>query len=61
MPQTLNSTLNSYVLGPEIMYSFNHPTKGKLDMTIVHHLFNFTITPEDGFKIIYLTEIKDWP
>ena len=61
MPMTLNTTLNSYVLGPEIMYSFNHPTKGKLDMTIIHHLYNFTITPEDGYKVIYLSEIKDWP
>ena len=61
MPMTLNTTLNSYILGPQINYSFEHPVKGKLNMTIVHHLFGFGITPEDGYKVIYLTEIKDWP
>jgi hypothetical protein len=30
-------------------------------MTIVHHLYGFGITPEDGYKVIFLTEIKDWP
>lgn len=30
-------------------------------MTIIHHLYGFSITPEDGYKVIYLTEIKDWP
>jgi hypothetical protein len=30
-------------------------------MTIIHHLHKFGITPEDGYKVIYLTEIKDWP
>ena len=61
MPQTLNTTLNSYVLGPEIMYTFNHGTKGALNMTIIHHLYGFGITPEDGYRVVYLTEIKDWP
>lgn len=61
MPQTLNTTLNSYVLGPEIMYTFNHGTKGALNMTIIHHLSGFGITPEDGYRVVYLTEIKDWP
>lgn len=30
-------------------------------MTIVHHLFDFYVTPEDGYMVRYLTEIKDWP
>lgn len=61
MPQTLNTTLNSYILGPEIMYTFNHATKGALNMTIIHKLYGFGINPEDGYKVVYLTEIKDWP
>jgi hypothetical protein len=61
MPQTLNSTLNSYILGPEIMYTFHHGTKGPLNMTIIHKLYGFGINPDDGYKVVYLTEIKDWP
>jgi hypothetical protein len=58
---TLNKTLNSYILGSEINYSFEHPLKGKLNMTIFHHMYGFSITPEEGYKVIYLTEIKDGP
>lgn len=61
MPQTLNTTLNAYILGPEINYSFTHTSKGAMNMTIIHHNFGFDVTPEDGYKIIFLTEIKDWP
>ena len=56
---TLNTTLNSYILGPEINYSFEHPVKGKLNMTIFYHLYCFIITPQEGYKVIYLTEIKE--
>lgn len=41
MPMTLNTTLNSYILGPEIDYTFHHSTKGELNMSIVHHLYEF--------------------
>lgn len=61
MPMTLNATLNSYILGPEIDYSFSHPSKGQLNMSIVHHVHKFDVKPVDGYKIIFLTEIKDWP
>jgi hypothetical protein len=44
MLMTLNKTLNSYILGSEINYSFEHPLKGKLNMTIFHHMYGFSIT-----------------
>ena len=60
MPITLNSTLNSYILGKEIDYSFTHHEKGQLNLSIVHHNYGFEIDPVDGYKVLYLTEIKDW-
>lgn len=43
------------------MYEYHHPVKGTLSMTIIHHLYGFGISPDDGYKVIFLTEIKDWP
>jgi len=30
-------------------------------MSIIHHLYTFDVKPEEGYKVIFLTEIKDWP
>ena len=61
MPMYLNSTLNGYILGHEIDYTFHHTSKGALNMSIVHHNYGFSIDPVDGYKVLFLTEIKDHP
>lgn len=53
----LNDSLNHEVFGHIINYSYPHPSKGSLNMSIVHNLYEFSIDKVDGYKIIYLTEI----
>lgn len=60
MPTNLNDSLNHEILGREINYTFHHTTKGELNMPIVHHNYGFDIDPTNGYKILFLTEIKDW-
>lgn len=59
-PYALNSSLNHEVMGSDIHYSFTHHEHGQLNMTIVHHNYGFGVTPEDGFKLLFLTEIDGY-
>jgi hypothetical protein len=53
----LNDSLNHEVFGHTINYSYPHPTKGPLNMSIFHQLYGFSVDKEDGYKIIFVTEI----
>lgn len=41
---SLNQTLNHEIIGSNIDYSFDHPDHGKMNMTIVHHNYGFSVT-----------------
>lgn len=51
----LNDSLNHEILGRDIHYSYHHPTKGDLNMTMKHQLWGFSVDKEDGYKVIYVT------
>ena len=51
----LNDSLNHEVFGYNINYSYPHPSKGPLNMSIVHHLYGFSVDKVNGFKIIFVT------
>ena len=56
-PFALNDSLNHQVFGDRIDYTYHHPTQGQLNMSILHHLWDFGIDQVDGYKIIYVTQI----
>lgn len=53
----LNDSLNHEVFGNNINYSYHHPSKGPLNMTIVHQLYGFSVDKINGYKIIFVTKI----
>ena len=56
-PRALNDSLNHQAFSKKIQYSYPHPTKGYLNMTIVRYLWEFSITKDDGYRVLYVTEI----
>lgn len=61
MPSALNTSLHNSVIEPEIEYKFHSPTHGEIGMNITNSLWGFGIEPENGYQIIYLSEIKGEP
>ncbi len=53
----LNDSLNHEVFGQSINYSYHHPSKGELNMTMIHQLWGFSVDKVEGYKIIFVTEI----
>lgn len=56
----LNQTLKEIVMGNKIKYSFHHPHQGELDLNFTSELYNFNITPSEGFELYYTTIIEGW-
>jgi len=54
-PSSLNYSLNHEIWGRNINYTYQHPSKGPLNMMMVHHLWDFGIDKIEGYKIIYVT------
>lgn len=59
-PLALDDSLNHEVFGQNINYSFNSNTHGEMKMNIVHKLYEFAVTPELGYKVVFVTEIENW-
>lgn len=53
----LNDSLNHEIFGEAINYTFHSNTHGDMKMNIVHQLYSFGVTPEEGYKIIFVTKI----
>jgi hypothetical protein len=57
----LNQTLREEkVFSDTIQYSFPHPYKGQLNVTVLNQHFNHKISAEEGFELFYLTYIDGW-
>lgn len=55
----LNQTLREEkVFTESFNYSFAHPFKGELNVTIINQHYNHKISPEDGFELFYLTYVQ---
>lgn len=55
-PPALNDSLNHEIFGQEINYTYHSNTHGDMKMNIIHHLHGFGITPELGYKVIFVAK-----
>jgi hypothetical protein len=60
-PLALADSLNHELFGENIAYSFHSNTHGEMKMNIIHKVYNFGISPETGYRMVFVTEIENWP
>jgi hypothetical protein len=60
-PLALNDSLNHEIFGEKVNYTFHSTSHGDIPLNIVHQLYDFGVTPELGYKVIFVTEIENWP
>ena len=59
-PPALNDSLNHEIFGEAINYTYHSSTHGEMKMNIIHQLHGLGITPELGYKIIFVTKIDEF-
>ena len=59
-PYALNDSLNHEIFGETINYTYHSSTHGEMKMNIIHQLHGLGITPELGYKIIFVTKIDEF-
>lgn len=58
MPTALNASLHESKLSPTIEYKFHSPSHGEIGFNVTNSIWNFSVNPQDGYKMIYLSEIE---
>ena len=58
MPKALNESLHEKNLSPTIEYKFHSASHGDIGFNVTNSIWTFGVDAENGYKIIYLSEIE---
>lgn len=59
-PLAMDDSLNHEIYGEKINYTYHSSSHGELAMNIVHQVQTFGVSPESGYKMIFITKIENF-